>query len=163
MTTTPHFDAAVGFVLRHEGGYVDDPQDPGGETNMGISRRSYPDLSIALLSRDDVIQIYHRDYWQAARCDELPGPVALLVFDGAVNQGLGAAVRMLQEELGVPVDGMMGPVTVGAACAARPDDLALRYAARRAWRYEINRQEERYGLGWFRRLLDCYRLSMVLG
>ncbi len=107
--------------------------------------------------------IYRRAYWMAAHCDELPAQLAVLVFDGAVNQGIGAAIHMLQEELGVAVDGVIGPVTLRAARARNHDDLALRYAARRAWRYEIARQEERFGLGWFRRLFACYRLALVVG
>ena len=157
------FDAAVGFVLRHEGGYVNDPEDAGGETNWGISRRAYPDLPIALLTREEAVEIYRRDYWQAARCDDLPGQVALLVFDAAVNQGPDAAVRMLQEELGVSVDGDLGPLTLAAATSRNHDDLALGYCARRAMRYATTAGLDRYGRGWYRRLLDAYRTALVHG
>lgn len=157
------FDAAVGFVLRHEGGYSTDPNDPGGETSWGISKRSYPALDIEALTREEAIGIYRTDYWMAARCDELPGQVALLVFDAAVNQGLGAAVRMLQEELGVATDGVLGPVTLTAATSRNHDDLALGYCARRAMRYATTANLDRYGRGWFRRLLDAYRTALVHG
>ncbi len=155
------FTLAVGFVLRHEGGYVNDPADPGGETNMGISRRAYPDLPIALLPRDEVIALYRRDYWLPMRCDALPGQVAFLAFDAAVNQGVAGAVRMLQQDLGVEVDGVIGPLTLHAASAHNHDELALRYAARRAVRYATTANFERFGPGWMCRLMDCYRTALV--
>lgn len=157
------FDTAVAFVLRHEGGYSQDLADPGGETNWGISRRAYPDLPIALLTREEAINIYRRDYWMRMRCDELPGQVALLVFDAAVNQGPDAAVKMLQEELSVAIDGVLGPLTITAATSRNHDDLALGYCARRGMRYAMTKNLDRYGRGWFKRLLDAYRTALVHG
>lgn len=159
---SPRFDAAVAFVLRWEGGYSSDPQDAGGETHWGISKRAYPALDIAALTREEAIALYRQDYWDAARCEDLPAQVALLVFDGAVNQGLGAAVWMLQEELGVLArDGVIGPITLQVAGARNHDDLALAYCARRAVAYAQAKTFPRHGLGWMRRLLDAYRFALV--
>ncbi len=95
----PRFEEALAFVLAHEGGYSCDPRDPGGETKYGISRRSYPGLDIANLSREQAASIYRRDYWDALGLSRLPMELALPIFDAAVNAGREPAVRWLQEAL----------------------------------------------------------------
>lgn len=92
-----NFENAVAFVLHHEGGYVNDPKDPGGETKFGISKRSYPNEDIANLTVDRAKEIYKRDYWVKAGCDALSDPLALVHFDTAVNCGLGTATRFSKE------------------------------------------------------------------
>lgn len=151
------FERAVAIVLEREGGYVNDPRDPGGETKYGISKRAYPALDIAALTVDDAKAIYRRDYWDACQCGQMPADVALLVFDCAVNQGVDTAKRLLQEAAGVTVDGAIGPKTIAAAVVRK--DLAREFVVLRAWRYEINRNEEVYGKGWFRRLFHVYDLA----
>ena len=99
------FDRCVRAVLLEEGGLSDHPQDPGGLTKYGISRRAYPDLDIRRLTMDDVIEIYRRDYWNPVCGTDLPASLALLVFDSAVNQGVGTAARLLQKAVGVTADG----------------------------------------------------------
>lgn len=123
---TDRFAAAFAVVLGHEGGYTADPTDPGnwtggapgrGEcrgTNWGISAASYPDLPIRALTPDQARTIYRRDYWDRVRGDRLPAPLALLVFDAAVNCGVGRAARWLQGVLGVAQDGVVGEVTLAA-------------------------------------------------
>ena len=145
------FESAVEFIFTQEGGHVDDPQDPGGETNFGISARAYPDLAIKDLSRADAMQIYRRDFWAKCRCGELPHGVDLLVFDAAVNQGPNAAIKMLQRASGVEDDGILGPATIVAARAASIAELA----ARRMVQYGLNPNFTRYGLGWSRRLMQA--------
>lgn len=112
------WDKAIAFVLAYEGGYVNNSSDPGGETNFGISKRAYPNLDIKNLTIDQAKQLYHDDYWNAISGDELPGDLAMAVFDCAVNQGVGMAIRLLQISLGVTVDGKIGPQTVKAAFEA---------------------------------------------
>jgi lysozyme family protein len=150
------FDRAVALIIEKEGGYVNDPRDPGGETKFGISRRAYPALDIANLTVEQAASVYRRDYWDTCQCDGLPPDVAVLVFDCAVNQGVGAAKLLLQESAGVKADGVVGPATLAAA---RKPDVAREFAALRAWRYEINRNEEVFGKGWFRRLFHVYDLA----
>ena len=70
-----------------EGGYANDPNDPGGETNYGISKRSYPDLDIKNLSLSNAISIYKRDYWDANSLDTVPLPLCIVMLDGYVNHG----------------------------------------------------------------------------
>lgn len=145
------FALAVSGVLRAEGGYVDDPADPGGETKFGISKAAYPALDIAALTEDDARLIYRRDYWEACRCDLLPAPLDWLVFDAAVNQGVQAAGKMLQGAVGVAVDGKIGPATVAAAKHADAEAPA-RFMTLRAMRYASSPGWVRYGAGWVKRL-----------
>ena len=106
------FEQAFDKLIDHEGGYVNNPRDPGGETKFGISKRAYPTLNIADLTLDDAKAIYKRDYWHRAQCDRLHPDVAFQVFDGAVNGGMGNSIRWLQEAAGVAVDGIVGPLTL---------------------------------------------------
>jgi lysozyme family protein len=152
------FAAAFEIVVGHEGGYVNDPRDPGGETRFGISKRAYPHLDIKTLTLEQARGIYRADYWDACRCDDLPAALRLMVFDCAVNQGAEAAQRFLQEAAGVKVDGDIGPKTLAAA---QKPGVAREFAVIRAWRYEINRNEDAYGKGWFRRLFDIYDRSVM--
>ena len=114
------FEQAFAIVIGTEGGYVNNPLDPGGETKFGISKRSYPTLDIASLTLDAVRLIYQRDFWNRLRCGDLPSPLALLVFDAAVNCGQARAARWLQAAVGTAQDGMLGPLTLAAVQAASP-------------------------------------------
>lgn len=146
------FEVAVEFILEHEGGYSNDSQDPGGETNFGISKRSYPDVDIKNLTREDACAIYERDYWTKMHCAELPDGLDLLVFDSAVNQGVGAATKMLQQAVGTTVDGVIGPKTIQAANDLAAEVVKTEFLARRMNQYAQNPNVSRYGLGWFRRV-----------
>jgi lysozyme family protein len=151
-----NFKKALNAVLVFEGGYVNDPSDPGGETKFGISRRSYPDLDIKKLTKKTAGEVYRPDYWDACRCDDLPGGVDLIVFDTAVNQGPRFAVRSLQTAAGVTVDGLIGPQTLGAANdfqGGAGSDLVCEIAAIRGERYAKTKNFDRYGHGWMRRLM----------
>ena len=85
------FNEAVEFVLRWEGGYTNDPNDPGGETKYGISKRAYPDIDIKNLTLDEAKDIYYHDYWLKADCDHYFFPANYLMFDTAVNMGISRA------------------------------------------------------------------------
>lgn len=88
MAGMTDFEKSVEFVLRWEGGYVNDPDDPGGETNWGISKRSYPHLEIKNLTREEAIEIYRKDFWEASGCQAQEWPVNLVFFDTAVHLGV---------------------------------------------------------------------------
>jgi lysozyme family protein len=129
----PAFERAVARLLGNEGGYADNPADPGGETKFGITRREYPNVDIAALTRAEAIAIYYRDWWQRYRYSELPGPIAAKTFDLAVNIGSEHAVRCVQRALRacgrrVTEDGAIGRATIVAAAAA--NQLALIAALR---------------------------------
>lgn len=152
---------AIAFVLEEEGGYVNDPNDPGGETNFGISKRAYPDLPIALLTKADALAIYERDYWYPAGCHQLPGPLALCVLDMAVNMGMERAVRTLQGALGVARDGVVGPLTVAAAQAADGHEAMERLMAARVQAYAAMAHFGRFGTGWLRRTFRIHRRALL--
>jgi len=154
------FDTAVTAVLSYEGGYVNDPNDPGGETNWGISKRAYPNLDIRNLTRDRAIEIYRRDYWDSLGCDGFPPLIAIALFDGAVNQGPVAAVRTLQRALGVSVDGVIGPQTLAAARAANGHALLADFLADRAVEYAGLPTFPRFGQGWMRRLFAVQQVCL---
>jgi lysozyme family protein len=109
------FNIAIVPLLENEGGYVNDPADPGGETNFGISKRSYPEVDIKNLTADQAKEIYLRDFW---RYDGITDQeLANKLLDIGVNQGTIIAVEMLQKVIGVPADGKLGPRTLAAANA----------------------------------------------
>lgn len=121
-----NFDACLGYVLKHEGGYVDHPADPGGATNKGITRRTlaawrgiapYTDLpksEVRNISDREVAAIYKANYWDKLRGDDLPSGVDYAVFDFGVNSGPSRAASYLQEIVGSAPDGMIGPLTLEA-------------------------------------------------
>jgi len=127
------FERAVARVLVDEGGYADNPSDPGGATKFGISKREYPQLDIAALTRADAVAIYYRDWWQRYRYSDLPGPIGAKLFGLAVNIGPEHAVRCLQRALRacgrrLAEDGALGRATAIAAAGA--NQLALIAALR---------------------------------
>lgn len=152
---SPVFDQAFDATVGHEGGYVNDPRDPGGETNWGVSKRSYPGLDIRALTKDQAKSIYWTDYWLPAGCADMPPETAAAVFDLAVNAGRAAALRDLQTALGLVPDGVLGPKTqaaikaipAGQDAAVATDVHALGLARRTdapGW--------PAFGKGWARRV-----------
>ena len=121
-----NLETALRLIRRHEGGYVDHPDDPGGATNLGITHATLAAWRGKPVTKQDVrnltvaeaAAIYRARYWDAVRGDELPAGVDLAVFDFAVNSGPGRAIRTLQTVLGVPQDGALGPVTMAALAKA---------------------------------------------
>lgn len=145
------FDEALPIILRFEGGatITDDPRDPGGLTKYGISQRAFPTLDIRNLTEAGAAAIYRREYWDRAKCDSLPSHLRLVVFDMAVNMGVGKAVLTLQKAVGVAQDGILGANTVRAA-ERLPDALA-RVCAERVLAYSGMRGFDVFGRGWLRR------------
>lgn len=146
------FDRAFDDLIAFEGGYVWDPRDPGGETRWGISKRAYPHVDIRNLTRDQARQIYYRDYWQRARCDQLPPGVAFDVFDAAVNSGIGQAIRWLQRAVGVADDGIVGPLTIAAVRALPPAVVQARMSGHRLQFMTDLSTWSAFGKGWARRV-----------
>lgn len=160
------WDKAISFVLDAEGGYSLDPNDLGGETNMGISHRRYPDEDIKGMTKDRAMFLYKRDFWEACRCDELPSSLAIAVFDASVNQGEGAAKRMLQIALGgLEVDGIIGDKTIAAAFKSGRAALR-RFMAQRMARYMRivmkNPSQDAFTLNWSNRLMRLAELVFFM-
>ncbi|MBX9924848.1 MAG: TIGR02594 family protein [Hyphomicrobiaceae bacterium] len=160
------FDDALAHVLDMEGGYTDDPEDPGGPTNKGLtladltrhrgialtsSNRNALIAELRAISDTDVRSIYATAYWRRSGCPALPPWLALFHFDTAVNMGTGTAIRMLQTALGVEIDGEVGPVTTAAAATADPVPLLDAYAGLRRQRYRSLSTFPRFGRGWLNR------------
>lgn len=112
------FDRAIKYVLQHEGGLVNDPVDPGGLTNRGITKRDYPHLDIRNLTVDETVEIYRKDYWRPVYDEMLDKDAACKIFDMAVNMGHRQAHKLLQRATGNNnADGIFGNVTLGMANA----------------------------------------------
>lgn len=146
------FDDFIGRVLSHEGGYVNDVRDPGGETKFGIAKRSYPHVDIKALTRDQAIGIYRRDFWDRVQGDKLPRAFAFQALDAAVNHGIGNAVRWMQRAANVADDGVIGPVTLAAVTRADSADLVLRFNAARLRFYAKLTTFDAFGRGWVNRV-----------
>lgn len=155
-----NFEACLSEVLRYEGGYVHNPRDPGGETNLGISKRTYPRENIRGMTRDRAAMIYRRDFWDAVRGDDLPAGLDLVAFDAAVNSGQIRSAKWLQTALGVSQDGHIGPVTVAKANAADPATAIGRACdARMAFLRRLATWDD-FGRGWTRRV-DAVRAAAL--
>jgi lysozyme family protein len=145
------FERAVANVLKHEGGFSDNPNDAGGMTRYGISQHAYPKLDIKTLTLEQATGIYRTDYWAAIQGDELPAAVGFALLDWAVNSGVTASIQGLQRALKLPADGLMGPQTI-AACS-HPGVVTLLSVERiytltglKAWTI--------FGKGWAARVID---------
>lgn len=161
---TEDWEAAIAFTLKQEGGYTLDPNDPGGETNFGISKKAYPSLDIKNLTIDEAKQIYFKDYWQACQCDQLPRRFAISVFDTAVNQGQKKAQKFLQMVLDVDVDGVVGPKTIAAAFKSDDSYHAKKYLAERLADYARimagNQNLLVYAINWSYRVVSLSELVL---
>jgi lysozyme family protein len=153
-----NFDIAFERLISNEGGYVNDPADPGGETKFGISKRSYPRVDIKNLSRDQAKQIYKSDFWERGQMDQYDGAIAFQVFDAAVNHGIETALRLLQRAAGVADDGHIGPVTVAAIKSKSVTDMLMLFVACRIRFWTKLSTWPRFGAGWANRAADdlCY-------
>ena len=140
------FDEAFDRLIGHEGGYVNHPNDPGGETNWGISKRSYPALDIARLTREQAKTIYKRDFWDVI--GEAHPAIKFQVFDFAVNSGVQTAIRKLQAALGVADDGAFGPVSKKALADAELNDVLMRFMAQRIRFWASLTTWPTFGKGW---------------
>lgn len=147
-----NFDQAFEALIGHEGGYVNDPCDPGGETKFGISKRAYPNVDIKALTLEQAKAIYKSDYWDRSQCDSLPPVVAFQVFDTAVNSGIGQSIRFLQRAVGVADDGQVGPLTINAVKRLDAETIVARFNGQRLDFMTKLSTWDVYGKGWARRI-----------
>ena len=166
-----NFEYCLRLTLKYEGGYVDHPADPGGATNLGITRRTLAryrgravsKAEVRALTRTEAAAIYRKYYWDAVHGDTLPAGVDAALFDHAVNSGPGAAIKCLQRALGVAVNGRMGPATLAALRAADPASLVSDLVARRRSFLMRLRTFRTFGRGWMRRVkaIETAALAMT--
>ena len=142
-------------ILHHEGGYVNHPKDPGGETNLGVTKRVYEDFGgekeMKDLTKEDVEPIYKKNYWNRAKCDQLPSGVDLCVFDWAVNSGVSRSAKALQRIVGVEQDGGIGPMTLQAVAEVEPTEIIEQMHHMRDKFYRELSTFDTFGRGWIRR------------
>lgn len=147
------FNRAFEIVIGHEGGYVDNPADPGGETKYGISHRSYPHEDIKGMTLDRAKDLYYNDFWLPLQAFDLPDRIAILLFDMAVNMGKTRAVMVLQRAAGVKDDGLLGPVSRAAIKAKDELELIAEVTVQRIMYYTSLETFGTFGLGWTRRAI----------
>jgi lysozyme family protein len=149
-----YFDECFTRLMGNEGGYVNNPKDPGGETNWGISKRSYPTLDIKNLTQDDAKKIYKRDFWDKLGCNAYPETLAFALFDCAVNSGISMAIILLQRAVGVKDDGLLGSQTTMAVGKHDPDTLTAKFLGQRLLYMTNLRPWDTFSKGWARRVAE---------
>lgn len=155
------FEQAIGRTLVREGGakYTNDPDDRGGETKYGISKRSFPNEDIMNLTEDRAKEIYKREYWDRLRADDIKSQqIAAKLFDTAVNIGVRTAAKLAQQCLDIePVDGFLGANSLKVVNKADPEHFLTKYTLAQVARYVYivkNRPANRkYIMGWLNRAL----------
>ena len=163
------FDTCIEKVLRHEGGYVNDKNDLGGETNLGVTKKTYTqwcmeqDLLVKDmkdLTVDDVKPIYKRLFWERMMCDDLPVGLRYFVFDFGINSGTGRAVKFLQKLAGSVEDGAMGPKTLEAVKQQDAVHMVDDIFEMRQEFYESLDSFEHFGRGWTKRNNEVHKDSL---
>lgn len=170
--TRDPFEVAVAAIFESEGGEGNDPDDPGGHTNMGITEGTLEvakttgyvaqDATISNLTREQAKNIYKHLFWDPVGADKFPPALALVVFDAAVNQGVPTAIIMLQVVLKVRTDGVVGPKTIAAATKSSPK-VRDAFLAKRALRYgelvAARPYMRKFMEGWIKRCFCVARLA----
>lgn len=179
--THRHFEYFLDIVLRFEGvgspkaptGFIDDPHDPGGITNWGISYRflkgvnpkATPD-DIRNMTREQAEELYRVHFWNAIKGDEIvDNSLALLMFDTAVNMGVGRSIKLFQKAVGLSDDGVIGPKTLAALGTYNRDQklpILKEFTSRRIKKYIELINFNRYGMGWIRRAVECHQAAIIL-
>lgn len=163
------FESCLKLVLKHEGGYVNHPKDPGGATNRGITQATYDGWrsgrnlaprSVRLITDREVSAIYRRDYWDAVRADDLPSGVDYAVFDFAVNSGVSRASRFLQEACGAHQDGKIGPATVAAVKKMAARSVVIRLCEARLHFLQSLKTWPTFGKGWGSRVAEVKEAAL---
>lgn len=157
-----NFDAALKAILHHEGGYVNHPRDPGGMTNLGVTKRVWEEWvghevdekTMRGLTPEMVAPLYKQKYWNRVRGDDLPTGVDYIVFDAAVNSGPGRAAKWLQTTVGAVPDGAIGPATLSRVEAMPVADIIEKYQEVRLAFMQSLPTWDTFGRGWGRRVAE---------
>ena len=165
-----NFPKALAAVLVHEGGFVNNPKDPGGMTNLGVTKRVWEEwkgqavdeAEMRALTPEKVAPLYKAKYWDMVHGDQLPSGVDLCVFDCAVNSGVKRAAKFLQRAVGVDDDGVIGRGTLAAVEALAPEEIIDRFCAERLSFLEALPTFATFGKGWSRRVAGVKTESLNL-
>ena len=162
-----NFSQCFALVLKNEGGYVDNPADPGGATNLGCTKavweqyigRSVTKDDIKALTPNDVMPLYKAKYWDTIKGDDLPEGVDYAVFDYAINSGPSRAAKALQSVLSITVDGQIGPATLRALETANPREVATAVCEARLAFLQSLPTYATFGRGWSSRVSEVERVA----
>jgi lysozyme family protein len=165
---TQNFRDCLELVLKHEGGFVNHPKDPGGMTNLGVTKKVWEDWigheadekAMRALTPALVGPMYEMKYWRTSYCEKLPRGLDLLVFSMAVNAGSGRSVKLLQEAIGVVADGIIGPRTMAKINEANVETLIDKFSEARRQFYRGLKTFPVFGKGWLNRT-DSERLEAL--
>lgn len=171
------FQRSLDIVLHHEGGLVDDPRDPGGITKFGISIKFAGSVNLDIdgdgrttgediraLTIEHAARLYHQHFWLSLACDQIHDyGLALMLFDGGVNQGVRTVAKRLQRAVGAHDDGIIGPRTLSLVTRHNNDMVPITnaLAARRGRRYAQTNNFDRFGLGWMSRLMQVHCEALI--
>jgi lysozyme family protein len=155
-----NFKEAFEIVIGHEGGYVNDPNDLGGETKFGISKRAFPNEDIKNLTLEKAKNLYKANYWDKCNCELLPEAIRYPLFDYAVNAGVRSACVDLQSLLGVIADGVIGPKTIESCKKIKEKELAISLCCLRLSNYVKFKNWSIYGKGWTSRIVSIMLKTM---
>jgi len=163
-----NFPKSLAAVLVHEGGYVNNPKDPGGMTNLGCTKTVWEEhcghevdeKAMRALTPNDVGPLYKNKYWDKIKGDDLPAGVDYVVFDAAINSGPGRATKWLQACVGVEPDGGIGPKTLAAVRAMDAKQLIDDYSKRRLSFLSDLTTWETFGRGWARRVNEVNAVGL---
>ena len=165
-----NFDSALKAMLHHEGGYVNHPRDPGGMTNLGVTKRVWEEWvghdvdekAMRALTPEMVAPLYKNKYWDRIRGDDLPAGVDYIVFDAAVNSGPGRAAKWLQSTVGAVPDGAIGPGTMGKVAAMPVGDIVEKYQQTRLDFLQSLPTWDTFGRGWGRRVQEVKEAALKM-
>jgi lysozyme family protein len=162
-----NFEQCLALVLKSEGGFVNNPKDPGGMTNLGVTKavwekwvgREVNEAEMRALGPQDVAPLYKANYWDKIGGDSLPLGVDYAAFDMAVNSGVGRAAKTLQQVLGVGADGQVGQATISACEAANPRDVATGICEKRLAFLQSLPTYGTFGRGWANRVASVEKAA----
>lgn len=154
-----NFTECITRLLEHEGGFVNHPDDPGGITNHGVTKKVYEEWverkvseqEMRDLTHEDVAPVYKNNYWDRLRADDLPSGVDWSCFDWGVNSGTSRAAKALQRIVGVEQDGGIGPMTLQAVAEVEPTEIIEQMHHMRDKFYRDLSTFDTFGRGWIRR------------
>lgn len=170
-----NFPKCLKVILKHEGGFVNHPADPGGMTNLGVTKKVYEEwighkVSEAIMRKltpELVSPLYKKNYWDALKCDGIPAGLDLCVFDFGVNAGTGRSARYLQRLIGAKEDGVIGPATLRSLTFKTVElgtsEMIDRFQEARRCYYRKLATFQTFGRGWLRRVdeVETEAKSMV--
>ena len=153
-----NFGHCLDLVLKSEGGWVNHPSDPGGETNLGVTKRvweewvGHPVESMKNLTKDQVAPLYEQKYWRPCYGEVLPRGLDLVVFSMGINAGTGRSIKLLQQSIGCVPDGVIGPTTRGLICSSNTANLISKFSESRREYYRSLKNFPVFGKGWLARV-----------